>query len=69
MHQCHQLKSLPELYEGYVPMAYDHYLQNISKYGSILRLNFVGSLLFIELGLAHIRFVYMIIGLVSGVIM
>ncbi|KAG5557559.1 hypothetical protein RHGRI_007711 [Rhododendron griersonianum] len=28
-----QLKSLPELYEGYVPMAYDHYLQNISKTG------------------------------------
>ncbi|KAF7147661.1 hypothetical protein RHSIM_Rhsim03G0117600 [Rhododendron simsii] len=28
-----QLKSLPELYEGYVPMTYDHYLQNISKTG------------------------------------
>ncbi|GFZ14729.1 cysteine proteinases superfamily protein [Actinidia rufa] len=26
-----QLKSHPELYEGYVPMAYDDYLKNISK--------------------------------------
>ncbi|KAH7853761.1 hypothetical protein Vadar_006302 [Vaccinium darrowii] len=28
-----QLQSLPELYEGYVPMAYDQYLKNISKTG------------------------------------
>uniref|UniRef100_A0A5B7AXF3 ubiquitinyl hydrolase 1 n=1 Tax=Davidia involucrata TaxID=16924 RepID=A0A5B7AXF3_DAVIN len=28
-----QLKSHPELYEGYVPMAYDDYLKNISKTG------------------------------------
>ncbi|XP_059628334.1 OVARIAN TUMOR DOMAIN-containing deubiquitinating enzyme 9 isoform X2 [Cornus florida] len=28
-----QLKSHPELYEGYVPMAFDDYLKNISKTG------------------------------------
>ncbi|CAA0834045.1 Cysteine proteinases superfamily protein [Striga hermonthica] len=28
-----QLRSYPEIYEGYVPMAYDHYLSNMSKNG------------------------------------
>ena len=28
-----QLKSHPENYEGYVPMAYNDYLKKLSKYG------------------------------------
>lgn len=28
-----QLRSCPEIYEGYVPMAYDHYLKKMSKNG------------------------------------
>ncbi|KAK9920939.1 hypothetical protein M0R45_029476 [Rubus argutus] len=28
-----QLKSHPEIYEGYVPMAYDDYLEKMSKSG------------------------------------
>lgn len=28
----YQLKSCPEIYEGYVPMAYDDYLEKMSKY-------------------------------------
>lgn len=28
-----QLKSHPEIYDGYVPMAYDEYLKKMSKYG------------------------------------
>ncbi|KAL6510939.1 hypothetical protein OROGR_022063 [Orobanche gracilis] len=28
-----QLRSCPEIYEGYVPMAYDHYLSKMSKSG------------------------------------
>lgn len=30
-----QLKSYPEIYEGYVPMAYGDYLEKISKYFSL----------------------------------
>lgn len=29
-----QLKSYPEIYEGYVPMAYIDYLEKMSKYSS-----------------------------------
>lgn len=29
-----QLKSYPEIYEGYVPMAYDEYLEKMSRYSS-----------------------------------
>lgn len=28
----YQLKSYPEMYEGYVPMAYGDYLEKMSKY-------------------------------------
>ena len=50
----YQLKSHPELYEGYVPMAYDDYLKNISKYGAIPHLNFLASMFFIKFGSIHI---------------
>ena len=31
-----QLKTYPDIYEGYVPMAYDDYLEKMSKYFSTL---------------------------------
>lgn len=32
-HVVNQLKSFPEIYEGYVPMAYDDYLEKMSRNG------------------------------------
>lgn len=29
---CHQLRSNPEAYEGYVPMQYEDYLERMSEY-------------------------------------
>ena len=36
---CHQLKCHPELYRGYVPMAYNDYLKKMSKYCAIVCFN------------------------------
>lgn len=37
---CLQLKAYPEIYEGYVPMAYSDYLKKMNKYYPYL--NFYG---------------------------
>lgn len=36
-----QLKSYPEIYEGYVPMAYDEYLEKMSRYSSNSLVGFI----------------------------
>lgn len=63
----YQLKSYPEIYEGYVPMAYGDYLEKMSKYFSApfvnLKLN-----IWIKLDYAF-AVISMKIGPESGVIM
>jgi hypothetical protein len=69
---CHQLKSHPEMYEGYVPMAYNDYLKKISKYCAIPcfhGISFVKSFIKIFFMLICLLCWVHEIGMANGVIM